>query len=370
MICKNNKQNTKNKTIAWPVIPVVDQTILTEAFRLAEQQNLKDGAGERKTLIEKIKKLLQDQDAVLVAHYYTSDDLQALAEETGGCVADSLEMARFGHEHPATTLVVAGVCFMGETAKILNPEKRVLMPDLRATCSLDLECPVELFTDFCDANPEYTSVVYANTNAAVKARADWVVTSGIALPIIKHLADRGEKLLWAPDRHLGSYVQRETGVEMLIWPGSCVVHEQFKAEGIAKLLERYPQAQVLVHPESPWDVIDMADVVGSTTALINASCNSDVQEFIVATEPGIFYKMKQASPDKLFMEAPGGGLGGSCESCLRCPWMAMNGLRNLAEVLECDSKSKNNEIFIDEEVRVKALIPMQRMLDFARRIRI
>jgi len=299
----------ENKNISWPALPVVDQTMLEEAFALAGEQNIDYAPGERKYLIEKIKKLLAREDAVLVAHYYTSDDLQALAEETGGCVADSLEMARFGSEHPATTLIVAGVCFMGETAKTLNPEKRVIMPDLRATCSLDLECPAELFTDFCDAHPEYTSVVYANTSAAVKARADWVVTSGIALPIVKYLAGRGEKLFWAPDRHLGAYVQAETGADMLLWPGSCVVHEQFKAEGIVRLQERYPQAQVLVHPESPMDVVNMADVVGSTTALIKATYNSAVQEFIVATEPGIFYKMKQTSPDKLFLEAPSGGLG-------------------------------------------------------------
>lgn len=354
----------ENKTISWPVLPIVDQAMLDEAFSLAEQQNKTYTAGEQKALIERIKKLLEHQKAVLVAHYYTCDDLQALAEESGGCVADSLEMARFGSEHPATTLIVAGVRFMGETAKILNPEKRVLMPDIRATCSLDLGCPADIFADFCDTHPEYTSVVYANTSAEVKARADWVVTSGIALPIIKHLAGKGERLLWAPDRHLGAYVQEETGAEMLLWPGSCVVHEQFKAGGIARLQARYPQAQVLVHPESPRDIVKMADVVGSTTALIKASLNPEVQVFIVATEPGIFYKMRQASPGKLFLEAPSGGLGGHCESCLRCPWMAMNGLRNLAEVLE--TGNRNNEIFIDKEIRIKALLPIQRMMDFAR----
>jgi quinolinate synthase len=346
----------------FPTLPSVDQARLDEAWALAALQDAPYAHGEREALRTRIKHLLKEQDAVLVAHYYTSEDLQQLAEETGGHVADSLEMARFGNEHPASTLVVAGVCFMGETAKILNPEKRVLMPDVRATCSLDLECPAELFTEFCDAHPQYTSVVYANTSAAVKARADWVVTSGIALPIIRHLAEQQEKVLWAPDRHLGSYVQRQTGVDMLIWPGSCVVHERFKAEGIRRLQERYPRAQVLVHPESPAEVVALADVVGSTTGLIKASLNPAVQEFIVATEPGIFYKMKQASPGKTFLEAPGGGLGGSCESCLRCPWMAMNGLRNLAQVLE----SGSNEITLDEELSRQALIPIKRLLDFAR----
>ncbi len=332
-----------------------------QAKKIAATQTSEYAPGERAALISQIKALLQEQDAVLVAHYYTSPELQQLAEETGGHVADSLEMARFGNEHPATTLVVAGVRFMGETAKILNPEKRVLMPDAEATCSLDLECPVDLFAKFCDAHPDYTVVVYANTSAAVKARADWVVTSGIALPIVKHLAKQERKILWAPDKHLGAYVQGVAGVRMLIWPGSCVVHEQFKADSIQALKVQYPQARVLVHPESPTEVIEIADVVGSTTALIQAGRDLDAKEFIVATEPGIFYKMKQAAPGKIFLEAPTGGVGASCESCMRCPWMAMNGLRNLAKAL----KTGADEIVVEEAVRKKALIPLQRMMDFA-----
>ncbi len=339
-----------------PVAELMDQAQVVAAVQTANY-----GPGEREALTVEIKSLLQKENAVLVAHYYTSPELQQLAEETGGFVADSLEMARFGNEHPATTLVVAGVRFMGETAKILNPEKRILMPDADATCSLDLECHVDLFTEFCDAHPDHTVVVYANTSAAVKARADWVVTSGIALPIIKYLAEQGQKVLWAPDKHLGAYVQGATGVEMLVWPGSCVVHEQFKAEGIRALKKRYPNAAVLVHPESPTEIVAMADVVGSTTALIKAGSELEATEFIVATEPGIFYKMKQAEPDKIFLEAPTGGAGGSCESCIRCPWMAMNGLRNLAETL----KTGRDEILVDEALRKEALIPLQRMMDFA-----
>ncbi len=343
-------------------LPQVDQSVLDRAYAEAARQNKEYAHREREVLRSRIKQLLKAQDAVLVAHYYTSDDLQQLAEETGGTVADSLEMARFGSSHSATTLVVAGVCFMGETAKILNPEKRVLMPDPKASCSLDLECPAEQFTEFCDAHPDYTSVVYANTSAAVKARADWVVTSGIALSIIKHLAGRDEKILWAPDRHLGSYVQQETDVEMLLWPGSCVIHEQFKADGIIRLKEKFPDARILVHPESPAEVVALADVVGSTTGLIKATLDPSATTFIVATEPGIFYKMKQASPEKTFLEAPTGGAGGNCESCLRCPWMAMNGLRNLAEVL----KNGTNEIMVAEDIREKAVLPIERMMDFAR----
>lgn len=318
------------------------------------------GAGEREALIAAIKQLLREKDAVLVAHYYTDDDLQMIADETGGAVSDSLEMARFGNQHPASTLVVAGVRFMGETAKILNPEKRVLMPTLKAECSLDLGCPPEEFIPFCDAHPERTVVVYANTCAAVKARADWVVTSSIAVDVINHLTQQGKKILWAPDRYLGSYVQRVTGADMLLWQASCIVHERFKAEALQNLAAQHPDAAILVHPESPESVIALADVVGSTTQLINAATQLPNKTFIVATDNGIFYKMKQAAPDKTFLEAPSAGEGATCESCAHCPWMAMNHLRNLAEVLE----NGGNEIHIPEAVRLKALTSTQRMVDF------
>ncbi|MDP3126207.1 MAG: quinolinate synthase NadA [Thiobacillus sp.] len=317
--------------------------------------------GEREALKTRIKTLMKQQDAVLVAHYYTSADLQDLAEETGGCVSDSLEMARFGNAHPAKTLIVAGVKFMGETAKILNPEKRVLMPDLNADCSLDLSCPADEFAAFCDAHPDRLSVVYANTSAAVKARADWVVTSGIAVKIVKYLHSQGHKLLWAPDRHLGDYVQRVTGADMLLWQGSCVVHEAFKADALKQLRAEHPAAAVLVHPESPAAVIAQADVVGSTTQLIAAVKNLPNPEFIVATDNGIFHKMHAAAPGKILLEAPTAGEGATCQSCAHCPWMAMNGLRNLAAVLE----KGNNEIHIEESIRAKALLSIQRMLDFA-----
>jgi quinolinate synthase len=350
-----------NTCAGLTIAPTVADELIEKARAKAARQAIEFAPGERSALIKRIKYLLHKENAVLVAHYYTAPELQQLADETGGHVADSLDMARFGSEHPATTLVVAGVRFMGETAKILNPEKRILMPDKEATCSLDLECPADLFSQFCDAHPDHTVVVYANTSAAVKARSDWVVTSGIALPIVKYLASQKKKILWAPDKHLGSYVQRATGVQMLIWPGSCIVHEKFKADGIRKLKDQYPDACVLAHPESPEDVIQLADVVGSTTALITASEIIDAQEFIVATEPGIFYKMKQASPDKIFLEAPTGGAGATCESCMRCPWMGMNGLRNLAAILD----TGENEIVVDEAISKKAVIPLKRMMDFA-----
>src|ERR1700693_6076373 len=203
---------------------------------------------EKIALKERIKRLLKEREAVLVAHDYVDADLQDLAEETGGCVSDSLEMARFGRDHPAQTLVVAGVRFMGETAKILSPHKRILMPDLDATCSLDLGCPVDEFSAFCDAHPDRTVVVYANTSAAVKARADWMVTSSIALPVVQHLKEQGKKILWAPDRHLGSYVQEQSGADMLLWQGSCIVHDEYKARELIELKVQHPGSLVLVHP--------------------------------------------------------------------------------------------------------------------------
>ncbi|MBK5971235.1 quinolinate synthase [Thiorhodovibrio winogradskyi] len=319
-------------------------------------------SGDKADLIAHIRTLMAQQKAVLVAHYYTDGDLQALAEDSGGRVADSLEMARFGTETTAETLIVCGVRFMGETAKILNPEKRVLMPDLAATCSLDEGCPADAFSAFCDANPDRQVVVYANTSAAVKARSDWVVTSSIALPVVEHLHARGEKILWAPDKHLGRYVQRMTGADVLLWDGACVVHEEFKGFALERVRRLHPDAAVLVHPESPDEVVDQADVVGSTTQLIRAVVDMPRKEFIVATDAGIFWKMQQLAPDKKLIPAPTAGEGATCESCAHCPWMAMNALQNLARVLE----RGDQEIHIPEDIRVRAVAPIQRMLDFAR----
>jgi quinolinate synthase len=320
---------------------------------------------ETEALKARIRQLLREQDAVLAAHYYTDSDLQDLADETNGCVADSLEMARFGTEQRATTLVVAGVRFMGETSKILNTEKRVLMPDLNATCSLDENCPADLFSAFCDRHPDHTVVVYANTSAEVKARSHWVVTSGIALPIVRHLAQRGERILWGPDRHLGRYVQQLTGAEMLLWPGSCVVHEEFRADALELLRREHPRAAVLVHPESPREVVAQADVVGSTTALIEAVRTLPNPEFIVATDAGIFNRMRQLAPGKVLLGAPTAGEGATCESCARCPWMEMNTLEKLAQVLE----TGDNEIRVTPELAARARVPIQRMLDFARALK-
>jgi quinolinate synthase len=317
---------------------------------------------EQDDYVEQIKKLLKQKNAVLVAHYYTDPEIQALAEQTGGCISDSLEMARFGRDCEADTLIVAGVKFMGETAKILSPEKTVLMPTLEATCSLDLGCPVEQFSAFCDAHPDHTVVVYANTSAAVKARADWVVTSSIALEIVEHLDAMGEKIIWGPDRHLGAYIAKQTGADMLMWHGECIVHDEFSAKALRDMKHLYPDAAVLVHPESPAGVVDLADAVGSTTQLINASRKLPNDTFIVATDRGIFYKMQQLEPNKTFLEAPTAGNGATCKSCAHCPWMAMNGLDAIYRSLTDPS---GHEIFVNEPLRQKALVPLNRMLDFS-----
>lgn len=315
---------------------------------------------EKQQKFTQIADELKRRDAVLVAHYYCDPDIQELAELTGGCVSDSLEMARFGRDHPASTLIVAGVKFMGETSKILSPEKTVLMPTLEATCSLDLGCPIDEFTAFCDAHPDHTVVVYANTSAAVKARADWVVTSSCAVEIIEHLDSLGEKIIWAPDQHLGRYIQKKTGADMLLWDGSCIVHEEFRARGIAQMKALYPDAAVLVHPESPESVVAIADAVGSTSQLIRAAQTLPHKTMIVATDRGIFYKMQQAAPDKELIEAPTAGEGATCRSCAHCPWMAMNELDAILHVLEY----QDQVIEVDEVLRVRAKLPLDRMLDF------
>lgn len=354
-------ENYKDVTFTLPAQGTIETTSVARA---KIEPSISDE--ERERLILKIKRLLQKHNATLVAHYYTDPEIQALAEETGGCVADSLEMARFGRDAKAKTLVVAGVRFMGETAKILSPEKRILMADLDATCSLDLGCPAEEFSTFCDQYPDRKVVVYANTSAEVKARADWVVTSAIGIEIVKYLHEQGEKIIWGPDKHLGNYIAQQTGADMIIWQGNCVVHDEFKASSLALYKAQYPLAKVLVHPESPEAVVQQADVVGSTSQLIRAAKNLDDSQFIVATDQGIFHKMQQAVPEKTLLIAPTAGDSATCKSCAMCPWMAMNTLTKIADILETGS----NEIQVDESIREQAKVSMDRMLNFSDKMKL
>ncbi|MDG2089837.1 MAG: quinolinate synthase NadA [Gammaproteobacteria bacterium] len=311
----------------------------------------------------KIIALLIEKNTALIAHYYTDPLLQALADKTDGCVADSLEMARFGSTTSASSLMVCGVKFMGETAKILSPDKTVLMPTLEATCSLDIGCPIETFSAYCDQHSDHKVVVYANTSAEVKARADWVVTSAIAVAVVEHLLDQGEKIIWAPDKHLGRYIQNKLGAvgdDILLWDGACIVHEEFKLKALEDMKHLYPDAAVLAHPESPLAILNAADTVGSTTQIINAAVRRPEQKFIVATDSGIFYKLQQAAPEKEFIMAPTSGEGATCRSCAQCPWMGMNTLQNLYESL----LEGSNEIHVDPKLGEQAMMPLQRMLDF------
>jgi quinolinate synthase len=257
---------------------------------------------------------------------------------------------------------VAGVRFMGETSKILTPQKTVVMPTLAATCSLDVGCPIDEFSAFCDQHPDRKVVVYANTSTAVKARADWIVTSSCALEIVDHLDEQGEKIIWGPDKHLGSYIQSKTGADMIMWDGACIVHDEFKTKALMDMKALYPEAAVLVHPESPSEIVDLADAVGSTSQLIKAAQTMDNKMFIVATDRGIFYKMQQLCPDKEFFAAPTAGEGATCKSCANCPWMAMNGLKAIEEAL---IEPADKEVFVDMTLREGALKSLNRMLDFS-----
>ena len=307
-----------------------------------------------------IKKLLEEKNGVLISHYYVDREIQKLTEETNGCVSDSLQMAKFGQETEADLLVVSGVKFMGETSKILSPEKTVLMPTLEATCSLDLGCPVNEFKKFCDQFPDREIVVYANTSAEVKAIADWVVTSSIALEVIEHLDSQGKKIIWAPDKHLGKYLQTETKADMILWDASCVVHDEFKYQGLKEMKKLYPDAGILVHPESPMDVIKLADAVGSTSQIINASKELDFNKFIVATDKGIFYQLQKENPEKEFFEAPTAGNGAQCRSCSQCPWMGLNSLENLEKTLI----EMKNTIHVPNNVSLEAQKSLNRMTSF------
>ncbi|RLA08546.1 MAG: quinolinate synthase [Gammaproteobacteria bacterium] len=315
---------------------------------------------DKEKLKKKIKKLLKKENATLLSHYYVSSDIQQITEETGGIVSDSLEMAKFGFKSDSNILIVAGVAFMGESAKILSPHKQVLMPTLDAICSLDISCPIDEFSNFCDKYPGREIVVYANTSAAVKARADWVVTSSIALDVIKYLHSKNKKIIWAPDKYLGEYVHQESRADMLLWDGSCIVHEEFKSHELKKLKIKYPQALILAHPESPMQVLSQADIIGSTTTLINAVKENNNKVFIIATDDRIFYQMKKYSKNKKLIAAPTAGDGATCHSCAHCPWMAMNDLQNLYYCL----KNKQNEIKIDKNIIKQAQKSLKKMLNF------
>lgn len=307
----------------------------------------------KEELIVEINKLRTEKNAVIMAHYYQMGDIQDIADYVG----DSLALAQWAAKTEASIIVLCGVHFMGETAKILSPDKKVLVPDLEAGCSLADSCPADAFEAFVRANPDHTVISYVNTTAAVKALTDVVVTSTNAKKIVDQFpADA--KLIFGPDRNLGDYINSVTGRKMLLWDGACHVHEQFSVEKLVKLKAEHPDSLILAHPECKSTVLTMADFIGSTQALLNFSVQSDSKSFLVATESGILHEMQKKSPDKQFIPVPPND---STCACNECSFMRLNTLEKLYAAL----KNENPEILVDEEIRIKAVKPILRMLEMS-----
>jgi len=300
-----------------------------------------------------IDRLRRERNAVILAHYYQESDIQNIADFIG----DSLELSRKAAATDADVIVFCGVHFMAETAKILSPTKRVLIPDLEAGCSLADACPAEPFAAFRAAHPDHIVVSYINCSAAIKAQSDLICTSSNAVDLVNQLpADR--PILFAPDQNLGRWVQAQSGRELTLWPGSCIVHESFSEQALLRLKAEHPDAEVLAHPECLPNLLDLADFIGSTSKLLHRAAQSEAQAFIVLTEPGILHQMRNKVPDKSFFEVPGSD---GC-SCNACPYMRLNTLEKLHQCLETMSP----EITMDEELRLKALAPIQKMLELSR----
>ena len=291
-------------------------------------------------------------NAVILAHYYQEDELQDIADFVG----DSLELSRRAAETDAEVIVFCGVKFMAEVAKILSPQKKVLLPDLKAGCSLEDSCPPAEFKKFREAHPDHISLTYINCSADVKALSDIIVTSSSAEKIINKLP-KDQKILFAPDKYLGTWLSHKTGRDMLLWDGTCQVHEQFSERELVKLKTRQPNAKVIAHPECPPEILRHAEYVGSTSGLLKYTKENDGNEFIVLTEPGILHQMKKASPNKIFHDVP--GTEGACAFCNACPYMKLNTLEKLYLCM----KNGFPEILMDEDLRVKAKRSLDRMLE-------
>ena len=305
-------------------------------------------------LISEIERLRREKNAVVMAHYYQTGDIQDIADMVG----DSLALAQYAAKTEADIIVLCGVHFMGETAKILSPQKKVLVPDIEAGCSLADSCPADEFERFVKAHPDHTVVSYVNTTAAVKALTDIVVTSTNAKKIIDSLP-LDAKIIFAPDRNLGNYINSVTGHNMLLWDGACHVHEQFSVESLVELKKAHPKAKVLAHPECKNVVLMLADFVGSTQALLNYATNSQDTEFLVATESGIIHQMQKQNPNKVFIPIP--PVDSTC-GCNDCKYMRLNSLEKLYLCL----KTEQPEILVDEALRVKAVKPIERMLELSK----
>lgn len=300
-----------------------------------------------------IKRLAKEKNAVILAHYYQDPEIQDLADFVG----DSLDLSRKAAATDADVIAFCGVKFMAEVAKILSPEKTVILPDMLAGCSLEDSCPPEAFAAFRRAHPDHLSLTYINCSAAVKASSDIIVTSSSAEKIINQLpAD--QKILFAPDKHLGAWLNRKTGRDMLLWDGSCIVHERFSVTELLKLKALHPAAPVLAHPECPAAILDLAHYVGATSGILNYALNSPEPEIIVATEPNIIHQMQLKAPHKTFIGAP--GADGNC-GCNMCPYMALNTLQKLHNAL----RDLHPQIIVPEDIRLRAKVSLDRMLEMS-----
>lgn len=308
---------------------------------------------EKKELLEEISRLRKEKNAVILAHFYQEPDIQDIADHVG----DSLALAQWAAQTDADIIVLCGVHFMGETAKIINPQKKVLIPDMNAGCSLADSCPADAFEEFVKSHPDYTVISYVNTSAAVKALTDVVVTSTNAKKIVESFP-KEEKIIFAPDRNLGNYINSITGRQMLLWNGACHVHEQFSVQKLVELKKKYPEALVLAHPECTKPLLMLADFIGSTQALLNFATSSDKKVFLVATESGILHEMQKKNPDKQFIPVPPND---STCACNECNFMRLNTLEKVYQCLLNESP----EIFVDEEIRQKAEKPILRMLELS-----
>ena len=310
---------------------------------------------EKQKLIEEIARLKKEKNAVIMAHYYQTADIQDIADVVG----DSLALAQRAAKTDADVIVLCGVHFMGETAKILSPQKKVLIPDADAGCSLADSCPADKFEEFVKAHPDHTVISYVNTTAAVKALTDVVVTSTNAKKIVDQFP-QDAKLIFGPDKNLGNYINSVTGRNMLLWDGACHVHEQFSLEKLLDLKKENPDAEIVAHPECKSVILKMADYVGSTQGLLNYVTNSDKKKFLVVTESGILHQMTKANPEKIFIPVPPELEGKTC-MCNECKYMRMNTMEKLYLCL----RDEKPEILIEEELREKAVKPILRMLEMS-----
>lgn len=306
-------------------------------------------------LFSEIEKLKKEKNAVILAHYYQDSDIQDIADYIG----DSLGLSQQAAKTNADIILFAGVHFMAETAKILSPKKKVILPDLKAGCSLADTCPPDLFAKFKEKHPDHIVITYVNCSAGIKALSDIVCTSSNAVQIVESLP-KDQKIIFAPDKNLGAYIIKKTGRDMVLWDGACMVHEIFSREKIIKLKERYPDAKIIAHPECEDSVLELADFIGSTTALLNYSKNSDSNSFIVATESGILHQMILSSPHKQFIPAPPNN---NC-ACNDCPHMKLNTLEKVYNCLKYESP----EIILSDELIEKSKLPIIRMLDISEKL--